>query len=234
MRRIRPELSIPAWFATCDYSRLENLTAEGWCHELLRLHELSVVQELGLHTNHSDIVVARKGGKTVVGVVPIQTVQFVGPRNEGFSLPRERLPALIVSVEAPDAVILQEFRRTLKCVREHFPPPRAKPGRRAANSYIDEATFRLWIDARIVELADLLAWRTTLDRQTAAIYPDHVLGKWLGKPDAKATSETKSMLKRALASLPMLAKQLAYDAVSTSIAEVAIAVHVAREVEGKR
>ena len=51
-------------------------------------------------------------------------------------------------------------------------------------------------------------WRAKLSEQEAKNYPDHVLGKWLGKETPQATTKAKDTLKEALASLPALGAQL--------------------------
>ena len=137
-----------------------------------------------------------------------QPVELILPQQAGYVLELYRLPALIVYVNAPDAVILSEIKRTLKAIRKPLRPPIAKPGRAAFNSLFDAHIFAKWRSEKIVQLAELLMWRAKLSKQEAKNYPDHVLGKWLGKETPQATTKAKNTLKEALASLPALGAQV--------------------------
>jgi hypothetical protein len=87
--------------------RLQQLDVKGWWRELTKLHLLSVLHSLGLRTDDPNILTIRGRGKTAIGQIGVPTVQFVGPRDEGFRLSRDRLPALIVNiVGVSDGVIV--------------------------------------------------------------------------------------------------------------------------------
>jgi hypothetical protein len=225
---------MPAWFLTRDYSHLQQLDAKGWYDQLTRLCKLSIDKNLGLFKGDPNIVVFSRLGKpgeateTTIGQIGVPTVQFIGPREEGFRLPLERLPALVVNVEAPDEVIQSELKLWLKEVRKYVKPPVAKRGQYALNYCYDEDTFAKWRADKIVEFAELLAWRATLDEQTKRRYREHVLGEWVGKESARTTSEAKATLKRALASLPALAAQIAHDMVPAQTAQEMIGKYVKR------
>jgi hypothetical protein len=169
--------------------------------------------------------------ETEIVHIGVPTVQFIGPRDADFWLTRERLPALIVNVDAPDAVILNELKRMLEEVRKHFGPPVAKRGRYALNSRFDKNTFAKWRNDKIVQLADLLARNAALKARGASSRPDHVLGKLIGKNSARETSEAKATLKKALASLPALAAQIAQDMVRAQIAQEMIAARIAKDIK---
>src|SRR5271163_448938 len=64
---------------------------------------------------------------TILGQFGIPTVQFVRARAEGFHIPVERLPALIVNIDAPDGVIMKEIKRTLTEARKQVGTPVTSP-----------------------------------------------------------------------------------------------------------
>jgi hypothetical protein len=194
-----------------DYRHLNKLKARGWFWELKRLHELSIKHSLGLHTDDPKIKVYNIAGNTRIVVQAIKVVQFVGPRDQGVNIPQHLLPALVVNVNVPDKIIFAAFKRELKEVRKHFKPPLAKRGRYAPNSLFDKDTFAKWRGDKIVQLSELFAWRGTLDEQEKRLYPNHVLGEWLGMDGKEATSKAKATLEKALACLPALMAQLKYD-----------------------
>lgn len=195
--------------------RLRQLDAKGWWKELTKLHMLSVLHGLGLHADNPNILPIRSRGKTIIGQIGVPTVQFVGPRDEDFRLPRDRLPALIVNiVGVSDGVIIEAVKRELKNARKSFAAPITKPGRRAPNARFDEFTFKKWRRAKIVPLAYLLAWRAALSAKDAKRYPDHELGALLELDEPKDTSEAKTTLKNALAKLQPLAAQIEQDMIA--------------------
>ena len=199
-----------------DYAYLKKLDTRGWRAQLLSIVRLSVENDLGLVEVLPNMMLLSRVGsgatpRTMIWFHPVPTVQFIRPREGDFRLAPNRQPALIVNVNAPDAVIFSELKRALKVVRRVFPAPVAKPGRVALNSLFDEHTFAKWRREQIVPLAELLAWRATLGKRDARHYPDHVLGEWLGMTGPKHTSEAKATLKKALASLPALTAQFHQD-----------------------
>jgi hypothetical protein len=198
-----------------DYDYLEKLDAKGWFEELTTLRKLSVDHELGLHKEDPNIFITPSGNVAQLGV---RMVQVIEPSDAGFWLPRERLPALIVNLNATDEDIIAAVKRTLE-ERKPVGAPVRKPGRHAPNACFDKCTFEKWRNNQIVQLAYLLAWRAGLDAGDAKNYPDHVLGKWMTEPkdtseakkdltEPKDTSEAKTVLKEALASLSALFAQI--------------------------
>lgn len=149
--------------------------------------------------------------ETEMGHFGLPTLQLVGPDRGGYWLSRERLPAIIVNVDAPDDVIFKRLKLMLGEVRKYIKPPVAKPGRYHLNSRFDEYTFAKWKNDKIVEFADLLAWNATLKAQGEKRYREHELGERLGKYTSRMTSEAKATLKKALASLPALAAQISEE-----------------------
>ena len=99
-------------------------------------------------------------------------------------------PALVVDLNAPDKVIRHEFERMLKKARKRFRPPASKPGRWAMNACFDDRVFKKWRNDRIVQLADLLAWRSTLSPSEKAAGPNSVLVSDSGKIETLTTAES--------------------------------------------
>ena len=222
-----------------NYDYLQKLAAEGWLHELSRVYELSVKYKLGLHRDDPNIFVSyNESGEPEIVVMGLIPVQMVAPRPNDpnapgvttrdltgsvLSLPQPQAypreviempvvsPALVVDLNAPDKVIRHEFERMLKKARKRFKPPASKPGRWAMNACFDDRVFKKWRNDRIVQLADLLAWRSTLSPSEKARWSQQRLGQQLWKNrdvNDRRVSETKKNLKEALASLPALAAQI--------------------------
>jgi len=190
--------------------------ARGWYEELTRLYKLSIDYDLGFVELSPNIIVycrlGEPGEETETEVVHfgLPTVEFVGPNNSGYWLPSDRLPAIIVNVNAPSRVISEQLKRMLAEIRKHIKPPVRKRGRYSLNDRFDYDTFRKWIDDRIVEFADLLAWNAAMKAEGKPYYSEYELGKKLDEAiSRRMTSEKKRTLKKALASLPALAAQIA-------------------------
>jgi hypothetical protein len=203
-----------------DYSYLDKLDADGWLSELTRLHNLSVDNGLGLHepdlNTHTIGEVGESGEASEVmtvqvGVPAVELVEF---NAEGFRLPPERLPALIVNARAPGKVIREQIDVFIAQLRDRFPPPIKKPGPPAPNTRIDQRTFSSWSNWRIVQLAELFAWRATLDDEEAKEFPDWVIGEWMWDEDEeipRKTSDAKKRLKEAIASRKALKAQIDHE-----------------------
>lgn len=195
-----------------DYRHLLELTARGWCDQLRSLYELSIDHNLGLHTEDPKIVrrVLFKG-KTRIFLPGAPVVQLVEPESEDVLIPRHLLPVLVVNINAPDEIILAQFKLRLMEAREKFPSGFSKPGPKAANGSFGERSFLSWCNARIVPLAELLAWNAERKARGEDYYPDVVLGSWIGLSNKGSTHRSKEVLMAALASMPALAAQIKYD-----------------------
>src|ERR1700730_2400054 len=146
----RPHMpKLPEWanqVLNKDYSYLNKLDADGWLVELTRLYNLSVDNGLGLHeadlNTHTFGEVGESGvvSEVMTVQVSVPTVEIVEFNCEGFRLPPERLPALIIDARASEKVIREWFESELAELRARFPPPIAKPGPPAANNCIDRRT----------------------------------------------------------------------------------------------
>jgi hypothetical protein len=211
-------------------NRLKQLDAEGWLKELTKLYVLSVTRGLGLHEPHPAIQCIQCGGKTIIGIIPFPTVQFVGPHMTGVQLTRQQLPVLIINLTASDADIFASLKRTLKEVRKHLKLPVAKRGRFALNSRIED-TFEKWRNDKIVPLIYLLTWRKALSPQDKKLWPEHRLGQSIGLKEPKNVSDAKETLKKALKNLPALAMRIADERTPKKIAEEMIAARIAKDVQ---
>jgi hypothetical protein len=190
-----------------------------WNAELARLRKLPVNHNLGLHktdNNTFDLssgliqVVEPRDEEALLQQEPLKLLVYSDQPKEylldtGFRLPRERMPALIVNLNAPDELILEAVKRELE-KRKNSSAPVRKPGRHALSRYFDRYTFDKWQNNRIVELAELLAWRSKLAAGKKRLYPNCVLGDWLNK-DANQTNKAKEVLKGAIACLPAIFAQ---------------------------
>jgi hypothetical protein len=125
-------------------------------------------------------------------------------------------PALLlkVSLSAPDDVIMHEFKRILRGVRGRCPAPVRQPGRQVLNGRFKKEQFTTWRNYKILELADLLAWRAydKIDATDAQLGRLLEMGNANLKFDPKRTVMAKKELFRAIDSISALAAQVASEA----------------------
>ena len=129
-------------------------------------------------------------------------------------LPAIELPALLINLNAPDGTIRDQLEEALRAGRAKYPPPVRKRGPQALNARFGDQKFYMWRRYKILQLADLLAWRNgQKDKITAA-----QMGRWLGfdegrtaKESAKEVELAKKTLEEALRSIPALAAQAATE-----------------------
>jgi hypothetical protein len=188
--------------------RLAKLDAVGWYKELTKLYKLSVTRGLGWDKKLPSIHRVSNGEKTDIIQVPWPTVQLVVSRFEPFLIPQDRLPVLIVGLDAPDKVIMESVTRQLMKARERYPARIVKRGRPAPNACFDETTFAQWRRAKIVPLAYLLTWRHGLPAEDRIYWREKRLGEEIEIYHPPDVSEAKKKLKEALASLPALFAQI--------------------------
>jgi hypothetical protein len=79
--------------------------------------------------------------------------------------------------------ILDAVKRELEA-RKHPTVPSRRPGRNSLSRPFDKHTFNKWRNNCIVELAELLAWRSTLSTEKKRVYLDSALGEL---PDESAS-----------------------------------------------
>jgi hypothetical protein len=193
-------------------SRLKQHTVQGWYYELTRVHRLSVEHGLGLHTDDPRILVRNSAGETSI-------VHVGGP-----------FASFTVNLNMPDALLNSEFDRWLEEGRKQVGSPVVKPGRGSSNGLFDETKFKDWRDTRIVEFADLLAWRPKLDPVERKNYPKSTLGEWIERYSPKDVNTTERVLKKALASLPALGAQAEWELIQTEQDREQIAARLARDI----
>jgi hypothetical protein len=201
----------PDWFVKRDYLYLQKHGTRGWLKELTRLREQAIKHNPELLKDDRKVEVHHIAGNPRVLLPGAPIVQLVAPQAQDVHIPQHLLPALIVNISAPDTVILAQFKRQLEKARNLFPAPVAKRGRHAPNSIFDTDTFEKWRREKIVQFADLIAWKATLSACEQAAYTDKLLGTWLDRHTSKDVSVTRRTLRMALANLPSLAAQVRYD-----------------------
>lgn len=187
-------------------ARVATLDVRGWFDELTRLLHLS--DEIGLGW-----LAAEAPWRTMelAGWPLDEPVRFIGPDARDLPLPAHLLPSLLVSLSAPDSVILAEVGHALKKARQHYPQPFDRPGMAKQFATVDwRRLFGSWCDHRIVELAELLAWRHRLPEGEK---PDMVkLAKRVGlDTDRNRIDRAEAKIGAAIASLPQVVAQLRHD-----------------------
>jgi hypothetical protein len=138
-------------------------------------------------------------------------IDVIRHKKGGVTIPALALPALLVKLTAPDAVILREVKAALNQWRKRHPVSVSKPGRKAANAVFDQSTFGVWLDNKIAELGELLAWRNELPKSERTKFPNAALGSWLGFEDKK-TSIAIGILNRALRDFRPINSQVVSEA----------------------
>ena len=99
----------------------------------------------------------------------------------------------------PDGVLVPEFKRWFEEDHKRLKPPIAESGPPAPNSKFDKDIFDRWRSAKIVEYADLLAWRARLGPQEKKEWPKSKLGRQIGRDTSKDVNTTDRILKQAIA-----------------------------------
>jgi hypothetical protein len=197
--------------------------ARRWLKLLVMLYRSSVIYNLGLHEESPDIRIIRKDGRVSIGQIGKAVVELIGPRPQGFSIPHDNLPSIIVNIDAPDPVILRQFKLALAEARKYIPAPVEARGRSGmSGQFDDKKVFKRWKRAKIVELGILFIWNARREKHGQGSYPDHVLGEWLGLGGSKETSVAKRELKKALKSIPSLFTQVSQDLITQQVRGEAI------------
>ena len=115
-------------------------------------------------------------------------------------------------MNAPDGVIIEEFKKALRSARQSVPSPVTKPGPAGFSAKFTETEFIRWIKHRIVELCELEAWRAKLPEDSRPTSAD--LGRWLfpnyADPD-KEVVEARRALASAIKCIRALFAQVVAD-----------------------
>jgi hypothetical protein len=191
-----------------DYTSLRTLGLWGWFKELTRLREQALEHNPKLVAADPKIEVCKIAGKPRMLWPGAPVVQLIESQDRDVCIPRRLLPAIFVNINAPERVILAQFKRALREALDKYPQPLRKPGPHAANYCFEKRIFERWCNTRIVEFADRLAWNAQLEKP----YSEAKLGaKFFKHRDKHETSRVKKMLMQAIAAPPALAAQLKHE-----------------------
>ena len=174
-----------------DRSHLRNLDAMGWRDEIARLRHLLTskaeidkrCEEWGEDLGDPD--------RYRPGIIDYPIVDVVNWQEGGVRIPALALPALLVKLSAPDAVIIDRVKAALKQWRQRHPFAVSRRGRKASNAVFDTNMFKVWWRNRIVELGELIAWRNGLAASERRKFPNAALGAWLKFDDKKTSISIK-------------------------------------------
>lgn len=201
----------PAWLSKKNYTKFRDYKLKDWSRQLMRIHLRSVELDLALHTNRSSLMTRGARFHASIMHAPYPTVILLKERPIPYSVFKEQLPALLVRLEAPDGVILQEVTDAIRRYREIQKGDASKPATYIPKSRFDPRIFSSWQIRRIIPLADLMIWRGKLSPAARRKYSDRLLGEWIGLNDKKSLDRSKRTLKKALASLDLIAAQLPHE-----------------------
>ena len=190
----------PGWFTEANYESVRTLDARGWRDALLRADEKLDPSRPAKREEWRDII-GPEIDQLHSGYIPPRIVQLL---EEPITPHPFELPALLINLSAPDGVIRDEFEKALRAARENYPSLVLKRGPQALNASFGEQKFSTWKSHKILQLADLLAWKA---REKINV-SEAELGSWLGF-DKKKTELAKKLLYDALRSIPALAAQIA-------------------------
>jgi hypothetical protein len=192
----------PDWFAVkhCAYPEPDDL--KGWLNELLRINGLlwngrdewrDIIPDID---NYSP------------GYIPPPPVEVIDRDEAARELSALEQPALILRVhlKAPDAVIVREFRAELAKARKTTPALVKNRGRDGLRGNFSRSKLATWKRYRIIELAELLAWRE--NKPPSPKRPsDAQLGRWL-KFDAAEVRVAVRTFENARRMIPALSAQV--------------------------
>ena len=206
----------PGCFLKKDYGYLRDLDATGWLRTLqvcLRKLDDAAKRDAGAQTFEEEW-----------GDLPVEDVSallpgFIGPpvvyvveKADLTALDAIEKPAMLVQVylRATDSLIIKEFKKALADARKKHPAPVRKRGPKAPNGKFDKLVFDRWIANQIVQLADLIDWRSREKQRTK----DADFGRWLfpepkrGGEECKLIHRARSTLHEAVNSIPALSMQV--------------------------
>jgi hypothetical protein len=212
----------PSWFTSERYSFIRGLDARGWLSHLKRVayfndpdwpkHYEEWKADLNLpelpKQFDPDIQLWRDYIPPGAAVRALEAPQLADMHDS------ER-PALLlkVSLSAPDDVIIHEFKKILSGARERCPAPVKQRGHQVLKGRFKAEQFSTWRNYKILELADLLAWRAydkvdATDVQLGRLLEDNANIKF----DKKRIEVAKKELRKALDSIRALTEQVVSEA----------------------
>jgi hypothetical protein len=155
LMKIRPPP--PDWFSLENYAFVyAQEDARSWLDALLRANAKLDPTWSAKKEEWRDII-GPEIDQMHDGYIPPPVVQLL---EEPITLHPFELPALLINLNAPDGVILEQVEAALRAAREQHPPHVRKPGPPALNARFGKQQFSTWRRYKILPLADLLAWRT--------------------------------------------------------------------------
>lgn len=183
--------------------------ARGWRDELRRWHDLFDELRLGFPSLSSRLEPISIAGQDKAQIRHAAVARLIGPHASRRELPRSLLPAIVVTLDAPDDVLRAAFEAELRKAREQHPFPLMKQGRKSVISHKPwPEVFASWIGNDILPLAEFLVWRSRCGSQGKDDYPDATFARWRNK-DKGTTAVTKVALSKAIESLPKLDREVA-------------------------
>jgi hypothetical protein len=197
---MKASVTKPDWFIDANYEFVAKLDARGWLHALLRTNA-SLDPNWPTKKEKWRDFIGPEIDQMHPGYIPPPIVQLL---EQPITLHPIELPALLINLSAPDGVIRDEFEKALRAAREKYPSPVLKRGPQALNASFGEQKFSTWKSHKILQLADLLAWKARKKINVS----EAELGSWLGF-DKKKTELAKKLLYDELRSIPALAAQIA-------------------------
>jgi hypothetical protein len=190
----------PDWFTDKRYARLQTLSLAEWQYEIQRCRWLKENTQSGGWKERPEV-------PSFIGAPIVQLV----PKGGDITLHRLEKPALIIQLDAPDGILVLEFKKALKSARKEYPAPVTKPGPKSSNAEFTRRQISTWLNYKIVALAELENWRTELQAQKGAVPTDADFGRWLFPNKAHPSKEiitARKMLDKAIASIPALWAQV--------------------------
>ena len=199
----------PAWFKGKNYAYLTKFDDADWLYELQRcaakksptdLSELEFIGEPGWTKN------------LIPAYIGLPAVEIVDHADQTEFHKFEK-PAIIVivSLKAPDYIIIKEFKKQLAQARRDTPAPVKTRGSQTAAAKISPMHFNTWILHKIVQLCDLDHWRQELsDAEEKPTDAD--IARWLWPDYANPRKEivkARQALDEAIALIPALHAQVA-------------------------
>ena len=136
---------------------------------------------------------------------------FIGPpivrlvEKGPITLHQIEKPALIVQLQAPNGIILKQFKEALELARKKYPDPIKKPGPKSANAAFSQRQISTWLNYKIVQLCELDNWRKGLRKDKRP--KDSDFGAWLFSTRAQPRKEiiaARRALDRAILCIPAL------------------------------
>jgi hypothetical protein len=195
----------PLWFKRKDYTFLENLNARGWCAELIRVAD--ALDSNDWRKEWRDII--PQCDDYVRAVISPPAVEVIDHEEAARKLEKLEEPAMLLRIHlgAPDATIMLAIREALLKARQNHPGPIKRPGKRSTGSTFNANTFASWRRHKIIQLAELLAWK---QRDGLKSISKAQIGRWLFSSDPKKSVEAaEKVMRRAIDSVPALDMQAA-------------------------